>query len=56
MIAYGGGMATSDRGIQTLHCSCCGKNLGTQGWEGKIEFNDVEEKGWKYCPYCGEKL
>lgn len=36
MIAYGGGMATSDRGIQTLHCSCCGKNLGTQGWEGKM--------------------
>ena len=32
------------------------KNLGTQGWEGKYEFNDVEEKGWKYCPYCGEKL
>ena len=33
-----------------------GGGLGTQGWEGQKEFNDVEEKGWKFCPYCGEPL
>lgn len=39
MIAYGGGMATSDRGIQTLHCSCCGKNLAHK--VGKEKMNSM---------------
>lgn len=56
MLKPGGGFASKERGIQTMHCSSCGKNLGTQGWEGQKEFNDVEEKGWKFCPYCGEPL
>ena len=52
MLKPGGGFASKERGIQTMHCSSCGKNLGTQGWEGQKEFNDVEEKCWKFCPYC----
>lgn len=42
MIMPGGGFASNERAIQTMHCSCCGKNLGTQGWEGEKEFNDVK--------------
>ena len=56
MLKPGCGFASKERGIQTMHCSSCGKNLGTQGWEGQKGFNDVEEKGWKFCPYCGEPL
>lgn len=56
MIMPGDGFASNERAIQTMHCSCCGKNLGVQGWEHEKEFNDIEEKGWKYCPYCGEPL
>lgn len=39
-----------------MHCSNCGRHLGNQGWEGDKEFNEVEEKGWEYCPYCSEVL
>lgn len=56
MIIYGGGIVTIDRAVQTMKCSSCGKYLGNNGWEGKKMFDDVKEKGWKYCPYCGEIL
>lgn len=56
MIMPGGGFVSNERAIQTMHCSCCGKHLGVQGWEHEKKFNDIEEKGWKYCPYCGEPL
>lgn len=56
MIMLGGGFAIGERAFQTMHCSYCGKNLDVQGWEDNKEFNDIEEKGWNYCPYCGEPL
>lgn len=56
MIMLGGGFAIGNKAVQTLHCSCCGKNLGEQGWGNDKEFNDIEEKGWEFCPYCGETL
>ena len=56
MIMQGGGFASKEKAIQTMHCSNCGKNLGNQGWKGDNEFNEIEEKEWQYCPYCGEPL
>lgn len=56
MIFYGGGIITGDRAVQVMRCSNCGKYLGNHGWEGNKVFNDIEENGWKYCPYCGERL
>ena len=56
MIQAGGGYFSQEVGRQTLYCSYCGKHLGNRGWDGDKEFNEVEENGGEYCPYCGEPL
>lgn len=56
MIEYGGGISCKEYGAQTMRCSNCGKHLGNRGWEKDREYNEVEDKGWNFYPYCGEKL
>lgn len=56
MIYYGGGIASKEYGVQTMKCSNCGMYLGNRGWENEKEYDEVKDKGWKFCPYCGKSL
>jgi len=56
MIMVSKGFVSKKRGEQSMHCTNCGKHLGDQGWKGDNKFNEIKEKGWEYCPYCGEAL
>lgn len=56
MIYYGGGIASKEYGVQTMKCSNCGMHLGNRGWENEKEYDEVKDKGWKFCPYCGKSL
>jgi len=56
MIEYGGLILQEDYKYENLICGYCGAHLGTAGWNKDLEWNEVEDSGWNFCPYCGEPL
>lgn len=34
----------------------CGKHLENHGWEQDKVYDEIKEKKWNFCPFCGQPL
>lgn len=49
-----------DRYVRDAICNSCGSVINEQvkyaNWTKEFVFADKDVKGWRYCPFCGERL